>query len=109
MKKILLAAILTSFVTTAFAGWWEDSKEMAADAWQNTKEASVELKDSAVEKWDEVTSDKGSKAESDDSGSLSDITKLGEKETYVKAWEGIKESAKNPSAPEVDENGIPKE
>jgi len=49
MKKILLAAILTSFVTTAFAGWWEDSKEMAADAWQNTKEASVELKDSAVE------------------------------------------------------------
>jgi len=40
---------------------------------------------------------------------LSDITKLGEKETYVKAWEGIKESAKNPSAPEVDENGIPKE
>ena len=109
MKKILLATTLTAFVTTAYAGWWEDSKEMAADAWQNTKEASVELKDSAVEKWDEVTSDKGTKAESDNSGSLSDITKLGEKETYVKAWEGIKESAKNPSAPHVDENGIPKE
>jgi len=109
MKKILLATTLMALVTSANAGWWEDSKEMAADAWQNTKQASVELKDSAVEKWDEVTSDKGSKAESDGSGSLSDITKLGEKETYVKAWEGIKESAKNPSAPHVDENGIPKE
>ena len=109
MKKILLATILTAFVTTAYAGWWEDSKEMAADAWQNTKEASVELKESAVEKWDEVTSNKDSKVESDNAGGLSAITKLGEKETYVKAWEGIKESAKNPSVPHVDENGIPKE
>ena len=109
MKKILLVTILAAFVTTANASWWEDSKDMAAGAWQNTKEASIELKDSAVEKWNEVTSNQESKADSNNSGSFSDITKLGEKETYVKAWEGIKESAKNPSVPHVDENGIPKE
>lgn len=109
MKKILLATALMASLTSANAGWWEDSKEIAADAWQTTQEASVNLKDSAVTKWDEVTSGKDAKADSDDSGSLSDITSLGEKETYVKAWEGIKESAKNPSAPQVDEIGIPKE
>lgn len=109
MKKSLLILTLVATASSANAGLWEDSKALAADAWESTKEASVELKDGALEKWDEVKKDMNSSDSSEESGQLSDITKLGEKETYVKAWEGIKESAKNPSAPNVDENGVPKE
>ena len=96
--------ILTS---QAQAGLWDDTKEAAANAWQKTKETSSDIKDGAVKKWNEATDDKPDNS-SDDSGSLSDIKKLGDKQTYVKAWEGVKESAKNPNKPDVDENGIPK-
>jgi len=75
---------------------WEDTKEVSAGAWKETKKASSEVVDS-------MTSSQS------DENSLSDIKKLGDKETYVKAWEGIKESARNPGAPNVDENGVPKE
>lgn len=119
--KNLSGAILLLTVTvssSAYAGLWEDTKEAASSAWETTKEVtsdaassaweatketSSDLKDGAVEKWNEAT------ASESDSGSLSDIKKLGDKETYVKAWEGVKESAKNPEAPDVDENGIPKQ
>lgn len=109
MKKVLLVLSLVALTNSAQAGLWEDSKALAADAWQSTKQASVDLKDSAVEKWDEVKKEMSSSDSEEESGQFSDIKKLGDKETYVKAWEGIKESAMNPSEPNVDENGIPKQ
>jgi len=119
-KKLSSTIILLSVTVSSsvYAGLWEDTKDAASSAWETTKEVtsdaassvweatketSSDLKDGAVEKWNEAT------ASESDSDSLSDIKKLGDKETYVKAWEGIKESAKNPEAPDVDENGIPKQ
>ena len=105
--KTLLLASLFALTSQAHASLWDDTKATASSAWQKTKETSQDIKEGAVQKWHEATADKP-KESGDDSGSLSDIKKLGDKETYVKAWEGIKESAKNPNKPDVDENGIPK-
>ncbi|WP_040724754.1 hypothetical protein [Thiomicrorhabdus sp. Kp2] len=113
LKRVVSPLLITLSValsTQANAGLWDDTKELASSAWESTKETSNELKDSAVKKWDEVTSESSSNnANDDESGSLSDIKKLADKETYVKAWEGIKESAKNPDEPNVDEYGVPKQ
>ncbi|WP_029407715.1 hypothetical protein [Thiomicrorhabdus sp. Milos-T2] len=109
MKKSLLILGLIAITNSAQAGLWEDSKSLAAEAWESTKEASLDLKDSASQKWNEVKKEMGSSESEEESGQLSDIKKLGDKETYIKAWEGIKESAMNPSEPNVDENGIPKQ
>ncbi|BCN93556.1 hypothetical protein THMIRHAM_13410 [Thiomicrorhabdus immobilis] len=108
MKQILLAFSFMAVASSAYAGLWDDSKQVAADAWQKVKETSVDLKDSAVDKWHEVKEEMNSSGSSEETGSFSDIKKLGDKETYVKAWQEIKESAKNPSEPNVDENGVPK-
>lgn len=86
------------------ADTWDKTKEVSSDAWDATKEAGRDVKEGAKETWNDATAP----TKEEDSGSLSDVSKLAEKETYVKAWEGIKESAANPSAPDVDENGIPK-
>lgn len=119
-KHAFLSIVLgVSFVAsaTAHAGLWDDTKEAASSAWESTKEVtkdtasdiwgatketSRDIKDGTVEKWDEITT-----SEDEKSSSLSDLKKLGEKETYVKAWEGVKESVKNPSEASEDEHGIP--
>lgn len=86
---------------------WQATKETTADtassAWEATKETGNDLKDGAAKKWQEATSD----TPKEETGSISDIKKLGDKETYVEAWKGIKESAKNPTPPELDSHGIP--
>jgi len=163
LKTVFLACLVT-LASQAQAGLWDDTKETASSAWQKTKETSHDLKEGAVQKWQEATADKADsdktensseeagalsgvkklgeketyvkdwektketshdikegavkkwhevtsdnpKESADNSGSLSDVKKLGDKETYIKAWEGIKESAKNPGKPNVDENGVPK-
>ena len=114
LKTWVFSVSIFSF--SAHAGLWEDSKQAATSAWEKTKEVSTEaweysketgkqIKDGAKESWDDVSAG-GSKENSD--GSLSDLKKLGEKETYVNAWEGIKESAREPGKPNTDEHGIPK-
>jgi DNA-binding PucR family transcriptional regulator len=122
LSGLAVVLALSSASCSAQAGWleetwsetksmasslWDDTKEASADAWQDTKEVSSEAwedtKKASANALDKVT------PESSDENSLSDIKKLADKETYVKAWEGIKESAKNPSEPNADENGIPKE
>ncbi len=102
MLKLSIAGLMMMASSMAQAGLWEDTKEAASSAWEATKETSSDIKESAVETWNDMTSSE----EKEKSGAVSDIKKLGEKETYVKAWEGIKESAKNPENPEEDEHGI---
>jgi len=99
MKMFFLACLL-GVTSQAQAGLWDDTKETASSAWQQTKETSRDFKEGVVQKWHELTSDTSSP--------MTEVKKIGDKETYVKAWEGIKESAKHPSKPNVDENGIPK-
>ena len=114
LKIWMLSVSILSF--SAHAGLWEDSKEAASSAWKKTKEVSNEawektketgqdIKDGAKQTWDEAT-ESDDKEHSDNS--LSDVKKLGDKETYVNAWEGVKESASNPNEPNTDEHGIPK-
>lgn len=108
MKKVLLLALFFS-ATSVQADWWQDTKDFAGAAWQDTKETSIELKDKAVEAWNKENPQNDEQDDERSSGQLSDIKKLADKETYVKAWEDIKESAKNPEDAVVDENGIPTE
>ncbi|MDX1352537.1 MAG: hypothetical protein R3254_05950 [Thiomicrorhabdus sp.] len=112
VKTSLMILFVMAFANSANAGLWDDTKEMASEAWQSTKETSVELKEGAVEKWHEVTS-RAQRSDGDDSenetGSLSDIKKLADKETYVQAWQDIKNSASNPQSSNDDEFGIPKQ
>lgn len=125
MKKTITLTflILSTASFYAQAGLWEDTKDAvssawettkevtsdtASSAWEATKETSKDIKDGAVEKWNEATSS-DKEAREDDQGIMSDIKKLGEKETYTNTWEDIKHSAKNPEAPKVDEHGIPKQ
>lgn len=100
-QKVLSATmgiLLSSVSLTASAGWfedtWSDTKAFAASAWESVSDKTVELKDDVVES-------------SSDSEVVEDVKKLGDKETYRNAWEGVKESAKNPSETHVDENGLP--
>ena len=113
MQKIAIKTLAVLFAVTlsgqAYAGLWDDTKDLASSAWESTKETSVELKEGAVKKWDEVTTESAQNNNHDDSGSMSDVKKLADKETYVKAWKSIKESAKNPSEPNMDEHGVPKQ
>ena len=100
-KQILmtLGALLISFVSVnAQAGWW-------SEAWNDTKEAASSVWNSVADSAKEATEEVKESSEEP----IEDLKKLGDKETYVKTWEGIKESAKNPSEPNVDENGIPKQ
>jgi len=102
MKQTILSVtmglLLSSVSLTASASWledaWSDTKEFAVSAWEGVSDKTIELKDEVVES-------------SSDSEVLEEVKKLADKETYVNAWEGIKESAKNPSEAEVDENGLP--
>ncbi len=113
MKKqilITLGTILISSVSlNVQAGWWsdawDDTKETASSVWDKTKEKSASAWESVS---DEASDVKESVTESS-AGPIEEVKKLGDKETYIQAWEGIKESAKNPSAPDDDENGLPKE
>jgi hypothetical protein len=109
MKKqilLTLATILMSSISlNAQAGWWSDT-------WDATKEKSVSVWDSITDQANETKEDlREVKDDVRESGSESfeDVKKLGDKETYKAAWKDIKESARNPSKPDVDENGIPKE
>lgn len=88
----LIALQTLSVAPLANAGVWENIKSDAADAWEATKETSSELADDVVEST-QVGIEKAKK--------------LGEKQTYVDTWEGIKASAANPESPETDEAGIP--
>ena len=111
MKKqilITLGAFLISTVSvSAQAGWWSDTwsetKEVAASVWDETTEKSASVWDSVT---DEAKAVKEDLAESSD-GPMEEIKKLGDKETYIQAWEGVKESAKNPSELDTDEHGVP--
>jgi hypothetical protein len=107
-KQILLmigTVLISSISLNAHAGWWSDT-------WETTKEKSISVWDSITDQANETKEDlrevKDDVRESS-SESLEDIKKLGDKKTYTEAWKDIKESAKNPSKPDVDENGIPKE
>lgn len=100
-KQILmtLGAILISSVSlNAQAGWWSDAwhdtKEAASSVWSSVTDGAKEVKEEVKESSEEP---------------IEDIKKLGDKETYTEAWKDVKESAKNPSEPNVDENGIPKQ
>lgn len=98
MKKrltIALSATLFSLVAIPVqASWlndaWQDTKEVAASTWDTVSDKTVELKDDAA-----------------DSDVMDDVKKLGEADTYRKAWKGIKESASNPSKAAVNDHGIP--
>ncbi|GKT12046.1 MAG: hypothetical protein ISEC1_P1020 [Thiomicrorhabdus sp.] len=97
MKKALnlaLSTVLLGVVTVPVqASWlsdaWQGTKEVASSTWDSTSDKAVELKDDAA-----------------DSEVLDDVKKLGEADTYRKAWEGIKESASNPSEVSRDEHGL---
>ena len=124
VKRVLQASAFT-ILTLSFntqAGLWQDTKETAANVWEKTKnassqawdaakETSTDIKKGAQESWKEATAEKPepSMQSKEDTGSLSDVKKLGDTETYIKAWEGIKESARNPSAPASDEHALPKQ
>lgn len=84
---------------------WDKTKEASGEVWKSTKETGVELKNEAKEKWDAAIESENK----EESSGFGDIAKLADKETYVKAWQGIKESAANPASPNTDENGIPKD
>ena len=102
MKKQILmtfgALLISSVSLNAQAGWWSDT-------WHDTKEAATSAWGSITEGAKEVKEELKESSE----GPVDDLKKLGDKSTYVKAWEGVKESARNPSEPDVDENGIPKQ
>ena len=97
MKKRLIIAITVTLMSTASisaqASWfseaWQDTKDAASSAWGSASDKTVELKDDAA-----------------DSEVMDDVKKLGDADTYRKAWEGVKESARNPSEASKDEHGI---
>ncbi|MDG6772821.1 hypothetical protein QCB45_00580 [Thiomicrorhabdus sp. ZW0627] len=86
--------MLTQVATGAQAGVWENIKEDAAKAWESTKETASGVADDVVD---------GSKT------GYEKAKKLGDKETYTNAWEGLKHSAKNPNKAPEDEAGIPQD
>ncbi len=101
MKKPILmtlgALLISSVSLNAQAGWWSDTwhdtKEAATSVWSSVTDGTKEVKEEVKESSEEP---------------IEDLKKLGDKETYTEAWKDVKESAKNPGKPSVDENGIPK-
>lgn len=88
----LIALQAFSVSSLANAGVWENIKSDAAEAWEATKESSSELADNVVE---------GTQV------GIEKAKQLGEKQTYIDTWEGIKASAADPESPETDDAGIP--
>jgi len=94
-----LGALLISSVSlNAQAGWWSDTwgetKDAASSVWNSVTDGAKDVKEEVTESSEEP---------------IDDIKKLGDKETYKEAWKDVKESAKHPSKPNVDENGIPQQ
>lgn len=102
MKKQILmtlgAVLISSVSLNTQAGWWsdawDDTKETATSVWGSVTGGAKEVKEEVKESSEEP---------------IEDLKKLGDKETYTETWKDIKESAKNPEEPNVDENGIPKQ
>lgn len=90
--SLSLALAFSMQVTSAQAGFWDEVKADAAEAWESTKETASAISDDVVE---------GSKQ------GMEEAKKLGEKDTYTSTWEEIKHAFKNPEKAETDESGIP--
>ncbi|NPA71702.1 MAG: hypothetical protein GXO35_02610 [Gammaproteobacteria bacterium] len=110
LRRLACVILLASVSVTAQADWlgdsWGEAKSLGSSLWEDTKSVSGEVwedtKAVSASSWASVKEEAGS-----GENSMSDIAKLADKETYVNAWEGIKESATHPSAAEVDSAGIP--
>lgn len=110
--KSLSAVMLLSvcLAPSAQADWWDKTKEVASDAWSATKEGAADAWDAtkdAASDGSQSVKQEWNREDNPDEAQLSDVKKLADKETYVKAWEGIKQSAQNPEEPSSDEHGIP--
>ncbi|WP_319557667.1 hypothetical protein [Thiomicrorhabdus sp.] len=88
-KLIITALVLLSVTSTAQAGWWDSTKEGASEAWEATKDASSRAWQSTKETVSEW------RDEAADSNAAKEVKKLGEKETYVKAWDEAKKASDN--------------
>ncbi|WP_319379844.1 hypothetical protein [Thiomicrorhabdus sp.] len=89
LSKKMVPFVLLCVSFGVQADWWQSTKDSAGEAWDGTKKYSAEAWKSTKETVSEW-SDDASKSDA-----VKEVKKLGEKETYVKAWEEAKKTSDN--------------